>query len=173
MKNKILFISAIVVFVISILVLIVYAVNSSKRTTYQPNNPTIVTNNTTNDINTSNSNNNVTTTEENQTDYYIEKYDLSDTSIERKPVKKYNLTTDDVSKLEEYLKEVREPTAEEMVDLSIIGEVKLVYKDGIVLYFDNISEGFCTYSSKESDNSSLRIVPKEFFDWVMNKIDNS
>ena len=86
---------------------------------------------------------------------------------------KSNLTTDDVSKLEEYLKEVREPTAEEMVDLSIIGEVKLVYKDGIVLYFDNISEGFCTYSSKESDNSSLRIVPKEFFDWVMNKIDNS
>ena len=169
MKNNTMIISCIIVFLVSLGVLIYSGVTYNTQKTNNKNETTKSTQETTNNNTTNNTTNSKTSDskDENLTEYYIQETDYSP---DHKIIRKNYLMKEEVEQLEVYLKEMRDPTAEEMVDMGIYGPISLKYKDDITILFDRNYPEYCAYYSKDK-NSTLQIIPVEFHSWALSVLD--
>ena len=81
------------------------------------------------------------------------------------------LNNEDINTLNNYLKEIKKIPLEESVNLKLLGLIEIHINDTFIINMDRDESIYCEYTSDTSSHE-LRTMPKEFHDWVINKLDN-
>ena len=89
----------------------------------------------------------------------------------RNQIKKINITSsEDMEKLNNFIRKLRPLSLEEMVDLSLLKEIDIQYYNYIKIGIQLGEKDYCYYINEKENISSLAHMPNGLYEWIAEKI---
>ena len=76
----------------------------------------------------------------------------------------------EIKKLNKLKEEIRVLTEEEKIAILIINEIEIIYDEDTQVNISSSEKGFCNYINKKENISGLSHMPKELYEYVIEKL---